>query len=134
MKVRNLSDWQGQCAEWASPDAEEGAQDFKAFVVIWAELAEELLELSERDTHVEALRRVLRDAEATVVEGEDHIPTPLIGQALLVLASHWGAVDSPDTFYNQLNAIEQNIYQDAAIIWYLKQAQAAQEVSADGDG
>jgi len=131
MKVRDQSDWQGQCALWNAPDAQEGAREFQRFVTTWAELAEELLELSERDTHVAALRRVLRDAEAKVVEQHDHIATPMIGQALLVLASHWGVVDSPDDFYNQLNPIEQNLYQDAALIWYLQQVRAAQKATQE---
>jgi hypothetical protein len=124
MKVRDESEWQGQCAQWAAyPDAVK----FQRFVTTWAEAAEDLLALRNSFddtpllTPIEALRRALPLAEQKVgIWGSSSL-----GQALLLLSSHWGAVASPEAFVAELNPIERNLYASTALAWkHFQESQA----------
>jgi hypothetical protein len=130
MKVRDESEWQGQCAQWAAyPDALK----FQKFVTTWAETAESLLDelLNSFDdtpllTPIEALRRSLPLTE----EKAGAWGASSIGQALLLLGSHWGVVDSPEAFVAGLNPIERNLYASTALAWkHFQESQAAKATS-----
>lgn len=130
MKVRDEAMWQQQVAEF-DRDPNPMAKDFQRFVETWAEMAEEgrkfenlgTLFQDRTPTPIEALRQSLRTAE--IRAGRWTIG--FLGQALLLLASHWGEIEDIQRFYDSMTPIEQNIYNDVAAVWVNEKEKQAQE-------
>jgi hypothetical protein len=133
MKIRDLSEWQLQCAEFAA-DPDPISSRFLTFIQTWAAHAESMQDAWEAEERgdgplspIEALRRTLHPAE----ERTEHWTIGFIGQALLLLCHHWAPITDGEEFVASMTSIEQNLFADAAMIWQIKQQMKAQEVSAD---
>ncbi len=129
MKVRDEAEWQGQLAEFAS-DENPLAALFRDFVIAWADNAETAMErrviTAEYDDRpppgpVDALRSTLRATE----DVHGHFEIGFVGMALLILCTHWEPAGDPDTFYEKLNSIEQNLFSDVARVKMATLEQAA---------
>jgi len=103
------------------------AKDFERFVVTWAELAEEWLKYSPQEKNPQewtmvALRNTLRQAE----QQAGYWTIGFLGQALLILMSHWGEITDLEAFAASLTPIESNVAMDTANAWRAKAQRQAQ--------
>jgi hypothetical protein len=127
MKVHDQADWQLQGAAFAA-DPSPLAPKFKAFIETWAEAAERYLEdrrrLPSPERPIQALRATLKSAEDTA----GPFSIGFIGQALLLLCTHWAEIKDRDEFFHSLTTIEQHLFNDAVAVWKIHRAMQAQEV------
>lgn len=126
MRVHDQSLWQQQCAEWAR-DENPMAMSFGVFVRTWADMAEAHLSTFDSTdpppTPIEALRYLLDPAEAAT----ERWSIGFIGQALLLLCTHWAVIEDRPAFLTSLNPIERHLFLDAKAVWELSQQLKAQE-------
>lgn len=127
MKIRNESEWQQWLAELAT-DEHPLTPHFREFVVTWAEKAEEILDQWPQDLPTDALNLALEATEIAV----GWTPTGMLGQALVVLGTHWGVTD-PEAFYDHLTPIERHLYAEMAAMKVAQLQEAAAETTAEGD-
>lgn len=119
MKVHDESEYQQQCAEWAaSPNS--AALAFQAYLETWAGHAEKV----EGVSAIEALRSTLRLAEKET----ERWSIGFVGQALLLLVTHWEPLGDRELFFDSMTPIEQNLLLDTAAQWYVTNLQTAEEV------
>jgi hypothetical protein len=138
MKVHDQADWQLQCASFAA-DPSPLAPKFKAFIETWAENAEGLLAAirdhpeyiaAQQDENADAME-ALRNTLTRTEEKAGPFSIGFIGQALLLLCTHWEPITDRDEFFGSLTAIEQHLFNDAVAVWQIHQALQAQEVGND---
>lgn len=104
------------------------AARFRDFLIDWAEAAEELMARGE-DVFFDGSPAMALNATLGLVEGrrEDRLSTSFLGQALLLLYTHWDFGGPPDDLYGGLSPIEQHLFQDVTLVKMSELAQSAQE-------
>ena len=120
MKVHSQAEWHLQGAAFAA-DPSPLAPKFKKFIETWADQAEDHLARRKGEIPIDGLRLSLASAE----ESAGPFSIGFIGQALLLLCTHWAAITDRDKFFDSMTPIEQHLFNDAVAVWQVHQAMQA---------
>ena len=79
---------------------------------------------------IQALRHTLRGTEEKLGRWE----VGLLGMALLILSTHWEPAGEPQSFFDSMTPIEQNLYLDVAAIKLAEMQTQAQTPTEEWHG